>query len=58
MNLRDRIEQVLKEHPDGLTVRELAEKMEWSQSDLEHSLIKMSYKGRVDKDADERWKVQ
>ena len=57
MNLRDRIEQVLREHPEGLTARELAEKMEWNEYDLAHSLQKMSYKGRVDKDEENRWKA-
>jgi len=58
MNLRDQIEQVLREHPDGLTAAELGQKMEWEDTgELEHSLQKMSYKNKVIKDNEGKWKV-
>ena len=58
MSFRDRIEKELSKYPEGLTVKELAKKMNHDSLDLAHSLRKMSYKGRVDQDKDGRWKTQ
>ena len=55
---RDRIEEFLKKAPDGLTVRELAQFMECDQSEMNHTLRKMSYKDRVnciDVNGQQKW---